>query len=159
MEVRFTKLLYAANGEEAVNIVKGSLLNINRTGSKSSSQRSVLETTAGGEGESDNTVIDMIFMDSIMPVMNGLQATQCIRRMGYINPIVGVTGNSLPEQITEFMDHGATHVLSKPVQFDVLQKLISGMYCRYRYMYPVLLLQYISWRCSVLIMLIFFSIC
>jgi osomolarity two-component system response regulator SKN7 len=67
-------------------------------------------------------------MDSVMPNMNGLQAASKIRAMGYTKPIIGITGNTLPEQIQEFISHGADNVIQKPVNFKILEKIISGMF-------------------------------
>jgi CheY-like chemotaxis protein len=43
---------------------------------------------------------DLVMMDSVMPRVSGLTATQTIRHMGFHGLIVGVTGNVLPEDIT-----------------------------------------------------------
>ena len=78
--------------------------------------------------------ISVIFMDSIMPVMNGIEATAEIRKMGYKGVIIGVTGNVLPEQIQEFVSNGANCVIPKPVNKDALDTKIRGQ----RYMYFVM---------------------
>ena len=71
-------------------------------------------------------IVNIIFMDNVMPILNGLDATRNLRQFGYTNPIVGITGNSLPEQIKEFIDYGATTVVKKPVELDDLVVLIRG---------------------------------
>ena len=63
--------------------------------------------------------IDLILMDNVMPNMSGPLATKVIRSLGFKGLIFGVTGNALPEDITEFIAHGADAVLSKPL--DVLK--------------------------------------
>eukprot|EP01035_Chromulina_nebulosa_P034560 gene34559-biopygen22487 len=42
---------------------------------------------------------DMIFMDNLMPVMNGVQAVRRLREGGYGNLVVGVTGNVLEHDV------------------------------------------------------------
>ena len=37
---------------------------------------------------------DVIFMDNTMPVLNGIDATRQLRKIGFKNAIVGVTANS-----------------------------------------------------------------
>ena len=67
---------------------------------------------------------DFILCDSVMPLMDGPTAVQKIRAMGYDKPIIGVTGNTLPEQIQDFMEHGADEIVTKPVKLAVLKETI-----------------------------------
>ncbi len=61
-----------------------------------------------------------------MPVMNGGEATQIIRKMGYKNPVIGVTGNIMQNDIQNFLSMGATLVVGKPVSMENLEKLMIG---------------------------------
>ncbi len=56
-----------------------------------------------------------IIMDFEMPVMNGPTATGHLRAMGCTVPIIGVTGNLLPDDVTYFKVQGANQVFSKPL--------------------------------------------
>ena len=64
--------------------------------------------------------IDVIFMDSIMPVMGGLEATRLLRsdEVRYTGKIIGVTGNVLGSAVTEFITEGVDIVLPKPLLLD-----------------------------------------
>lgn len=73
-----------------------------------------------------NHAYDFIFMDYEMPNMNGVEATRQIRALGYVGPIIGITGHFLPEQMNSFRDAGATEVLVKPVNIDAIQACITG---------------------------------
>ena len=75
---------------------------------------------------SQDLCYDIIFMDNLMPVMNGGQATQLIRQLGYQNPIIGVTGNIMENDIKNFLDMGATLVIGKPVSMEGLEKILRG---------------------------------
>ena len=66
---------------------------------------------------------DIIFMDYVMPNMNGPTATKKIRDFGYTGPIYGVTGNSLPVDIDAFMNAGATDVIIKPLKKEDLLRM------------------------------------
>ena len=66
----------------------------------------------------------MIFMDNRMPGMNGMDATMEIRQLGYINPIVGVTGDVMDEDMKKFIEIGANGVLGKPVSNEDLQEAL-----------------------------------
>lgn len=67
----------------------------------------------------------LILMDNLMPVMNGLQATAEIRKMGYPFLIVGVTGNVLESDIQEFLSAGADLVLAKPLKTSTMNALFE----------------------------------
>ena len=57
---------------------------------------------------------DAILMDFVMPNMDGATSTKEIRKLGYTNPIFGVTGNTIDTDIDRFMKAGATQVFPKP---------------------------------------------
>jgi two-component system, sensor histidine kinase and response regulator len=52
--------------------------------------------------QSGDVKLSVIFMDSIMPVLSGIEATRQIRKLGYTGIIMAVTGNVLEEQIADF---------------------------------------------------------
>jgi osomolarity two-component system, sensor histidine kinase SLN1 len=74
----------------------------------------------------NSTKISIIFMDSSMPVMTGIEATRLLRQMGYSGPIVGVTGNIMQEDVDLFLSAGANEVIGKPLKLEKLQELISS---------------------------------
>ena len=69
---------------------------------------------------------DAITMDFEMPVMNGPTATGHLRAMGCTAPIIGVTGNMLPDDIKLFKSQGANEVLGKPVSIVKFQELMRA---------------------------------
>eukprot|EP00602_Paraphysomonas_sp_CaronLab_P005235 CAMPEP_0185037546 /NCGR_PEP_ID=MMETSP1103-20130426/32118_1 /TAXON_ID=36769 /ORGANISM="Paraphysomonas bandaiensis, Strain Caron Lab Isolate" /LENGTH=487 /DNA_ID=CAMNT_0027575573 /DNA_START=1011 /DNA_END=2474 /DNA_ORIENTATION=- len=64
--------------------------------------------------------IDMIFLDSVMPNMSGIEACKIIREMGFGGPIIAVTGNIVPEDVEEFLAAGADKLVGKPMKLDTL---------------------------------------
>ena len=68
---------------------------------------------------------DIIFMDNTMPKMNGVEATRRLREMKFSNMIVGVTGNSMDEDLLEFSNCGADLVLTKPMTRACLVTLLK----------------------------------
>lgn len=66
---------------------------------------------------------DVILMDFQMPNMDGPTAASKIRAMGSDAFIVGVTGNLMAEDIRHFKEHGANHVLPKPIKLPDLEAL------------------------------------
>jgi len=58
---------------------------------------------------------DIIFMDHMMPKMNGIDAVKIIRDMGYIHPIVALTANAIHGQEEVFLSNGFNDFISKPI--------------------------------------------
>ncbi|MCL2363920.1 MAG: ATP-binding protein [Defluviitaleaceae bacterium] len=65
---------------------------------------------------------DIIFMDHMMPDLDGIAATQIIRGMGYNEPIVALTANAFSEMAQVFMDNGFSGYASKPIDVNQLDK-------------------------------------
>jgi CheY-like chemotaxis protein len=65
------------------------------------------------------TEFDVILMDVQMPVMDGLTATRHIRALASPRasrvPIIAMTANVLPEQITRCLEAGMNDHLGKPI--------------------------------------------
>jgi CheY-like chemotaxis protein len=75
-----------------------------------------------------NEVFDIIFMDQMMPKMDGMEAVKIIRELGYKAPVIALTANALAGQAELFLANGFDGFLSKPIdlrQMDIqLHKLI-----------------------------------
>ena len=98
------KVIKAFNGEEAVEIFKSS-----KTGE-----------------------IDIILMDVMMPVMDGIEAAQYIRWSNKENakdiPIIAMTANAFTEDRRRVLEAGMNEHLAKPLESDVLVETIAN-YC------------------------------
>jgi len=66
-----------------------------------------------------NKVYDIVFMDHMMPKMDGIEATLKMRELGYKHPIVALTANALVGQSEMFLANGFDDFISKPI--DVRQ--------------------------------------
>jgi signal transduction histidine kinase/CheY-like chemotaxis protein/HPt (histidine-containing phosphotransfer) domain-containing protein len=66
---------------------------------------------------------DIVFMDHMMPKMDGIEATKIIREMGYTRPIVALTANALAGQAEMFLKNGFDGFISKPI--DIRQLNVS----------------------------------
>jgi hypothetical protein len=73
---------------------------------------------------------DIICMDNIMTVMGGIEATKCVRALGFAGRVVGITGNVLKDDVKSFLDAGADLVLPKPVSSADLMKLLQSILVR-----------------------------
>ena len=72
------------------------------------------------ENPDDHVPIDLCLMDFEMPLLNGPEATELIRKIGFTGMIIGVTGNVLEEDVEFFKKHGANDVLPKPISLQSL---------------------------------------
>jgi signal transduction histidine kinase/DNA-binding response OmpR family regulator len=75
---------------------------------------------------------DVIFMDHMMPGMDGLETTNRIRAMGYKGVVVALTANALSGNEEMFKKNGFTDYISKPIdliQLDqILQKYVKNQH-------------------------------
>jgi len=69
-------------------------------------------------------VYDVIFMDHMMPEMDGIEATGHIREHGYTNPIVALTANAMSGQAEMFLENGFDAFISKPIDIRLLDKIL-----------------------------------
>jgi signal transduction histidine kinase/DNA-binding response OmpR family regulator/HAMP domain-containing protein len=80
----------------------------------------------------DGSTYDIIFMDHMMPKMDGIEATKIIRSFGYSKPIVALTANAIAGQAAIFMENGFNDFISKPIDIRqlnmTLNKLIRDNY-------------------------------
>ena len=67
----------------------------------------------------------IILMDVRMPNMNGLQATEKIRGMGYQGIIIAVTANATLEDQTECFEAGMNAFIAKPIVMDTLEATLA----------------------------------
>ena len=71
---------------------------------------------------------DIMFMDHMMPIMDGMEAVKELRTMGYKFPIIALTANAVVGQQDIFIASGFDGYISKPIDIrqlnDVLNKFI-----------------------------------
>jgi signal transduction histidine kinase/CheY-like chemotaxis protein/HPt (histidine-containing phosphotransfer) domain-containing protein len=65
-------------------------------------------------------VYDIIFMDHMMPKLDGIETTKIIREAGYTHPIVALTANALAGQSEVFLKNGFDGFISKPIDIRQL---------------------------------------
>jgi len=70
---------------------------------------------------------DIIFMDHMMPKMDGIEATQIIRSMNYVHPIVALTANAVVGQADVFLSNGFTDFISKPIDVRQLNNILNKL--------------------------------
>ena len=88
------KFLYASDGEQAVNICKS------------------------------NELIDLVLMDIQLPVLDGLEATNQIKKCKPELPIIAQTANAMDDDKSKIIAAGCDDYVSKPInRLELLQKI------------------------------------
>ncbi len=77
---------------------------------------------------------DVILMDIMMPVMDGLEATRTIRSMEredcHTIPIIAMSANAFDEDLKKSVECGMNGHLSKPVEVDKLYETLNAIICK-----------------------------
>ncbi|MDR2731761.1 MAG: response regulator, partial [Fibromonadaceae bacterium] len=78
-----------------------------------------LETASNGfdaiEKVKSGKIYDIIFMDHMMPKMDGIEATRIIRSLNYKHPIIALSANAIAGQAEIFIEKGFDGFISKPI--------------------------------------------
>ena len=68
---------------------------------------------------------DIIFMDHMMPLMDGIEATKKIRALGYEGTIVALTANAIVGNDEMFKENGFDDFLAKPIDISQLNDILN----------------------------------
>ncbi|MCL2276321.1 MAG: ATP-binding protein [Treponema sp.] len=75
----------------------------------------------------DGLEYDIVFMDHMMPKMDGIEATKIIRGLGYNKPVVALTANALAGQAAMFLKNGFDDFISKPIDIRQLNSMLNKL--------------------------------
>jgi len=88
-----------------------------------------VETVSSGfemiEKIKNGKTYDIIFMDHMMPKMDGIEAVKIIREMGYNGLIIALTANALVGQAEMFLKNGFDGFISKPIDSREMNLLLN----------------------------------
>jgi CheY-like chemotaxis protein/HPt (histidine-containing phosphotransfer) domain-containing protein len=68
---------------------------------------------------------DIIFMDHMMPKMDGIETTEKLRKMGYQGAIVALTANALVGNDEMFSKHGFDGFIPKPIDARQMNAMLN----------------------------------
>jgi signal transduction histidine kinase/FixJ family two-component response regulator len=74
---------------------------------------------------SAGNAFDIIFMDHMMPIMDGIETAEKLRSTGYTAPIVALTANALTGNEELFRQKGFDDFISKPVDIRRLNAVLN----------------------------------
>ena len=70
---------------------------------------------------------DIVFMDHMMPQMDGVEATRIIREKGYTGYVVALTANAIAGQREMFLSSGFDDFISKPIDTRQLNTILKKL--------------------------------
>jgi len=73
----------------------------------------------------NGNVYDIIFMDHMMPEMDGIEATKHLRDLEYSQPIIALTANAVAGQADMFLQNGFDDFISKPIDVRQLNMILN----------------------------------
>jgi len=91
--------------------------------------RLMIDTAASGreaiEKVKNGNVYDVIFMDHMMPEMDGIEALNHLRAMGYTQPVVALTANVVAGKSEVFLRSGFEDFIAKPIDIRILTAVLN----------------------------------
>ena len=122
----YGKVLIVDDVESNLFVAKGLMMPFGLTIETADNGAEAVERIKNGE------VYDIIFMDHMMPGMDGIEAARQIHETGYKEPIVALTANVILGQSELFVENGFSGFVSKPIDIQslnvYLMRLIRDRY-------------------------------
>jgi CheY-like chemotaxis protein len=115
----YGRVLVVDDMETNLYVAKGFLLPYGLTIDTALSGAEAVEKIGRGK------VYDIVFMDHMMPGMDGIETTQSVRAKGYTSPIVALTANAVAGQADKFMANGFDGFISKPIDIRELNATLN----------------------------------
>jgi len=72
-------------------------------------------------------VYDIIFMDYLMPEIDGMETTNILRSLGYTAPIVALTASAIMGGAEKFLENGFDDFVAKPIDTAQLDKILNRL--------------------------------
>ncbi len=107
---------------DVVHVVSTSVSSLSSSNSQTDA---LIGTAAAVEQKQPDSPFDLVLMDGVMPVLDGYRATRQLRELGFLIPIVAITGNAFEEDQQRFFDAGVDALLTKPVLFSQLKQSLD----------------------------------
>lgn len=124
-EMRGKRILLVDDEEDIINILKEMLLLLGLEVVVARNGKEALKILSSPEGKK----IDMVFIDWMMPVMDGRETVRAMREKGMDIPVVIVSGY-LDREILDFKSQGLVNeVISKPFKLEKLIRKLNNMVC------------------------------
>ena len=115
----YGSVLVVDDVESNIYVAKGMLLPYGLNIESASSGFEAIDYIKSGK------TYDIIFMDHMMPKMDGIETVKIIRSMGYTNPIIALTANALVGRAKMFLQNGFDSFCPKPIDSRELDMILN----------------------------------
>jgi len=120
----YGRVLVVDDVESNLHVVKGLLKPYELSVDTAVNGQEAIDMIESGE------CYDLVFMDHMMPGMDGIETVLILRNRGYTKPIVALTANAVTGQAEVFLSNGFDGFVSKPIdvrQLDfILKKFVKS---------------------------------
>ena len=117
----YGKVLVVDDVDSNLFVAKGLLMPYGLTVHTAASGYDCIDKIKTGE------VYDIVFMDHMMPEIDGIETAKKMREMGYDQPIVALTANTILGQAELFVAHGFAGFISKPIDVARLNSYLMSL--------------------------------
>ena len=118
------RVLLADDGRDNVRLFSAMLrksgVEVETVDNGQSAVKAIINAHKAGRG------FDVVLMDMQMPVMDGLEATRKLRRMGYAGPIIALTACAMNGDRQSCIDAGCDDYLTKPIDRHTLLASVAN---------------------------------
>jgi len=119
----YGRVLVAEDSPDNQKLIRLYLKNVGLDATIADNGKNAVERALSGD-------FDLVLMDMQMPIMDGIEATQLLRRTGYATPIVALTANAFREDRVRCANAGCNDFLTKPIDrhafYQVLGKYLGN---------------------------------
>jgi len=115
----YGKVLIVDDVESNLYVAKGLMLPYGLSIDVASSGFQAIEKIKSGK------VYDIVFMDHMMPKMDGIEAVRIIRELGYTHTVIALTANAVTGQSKLFLENGFDEFISKPIDIRQLNAVLN----------------------------------
>ncbi|MCL2852258.1 MAG: PAS domain-containing protein [Defluviitaleaceae bacterium] len=117
----YGKILIVDDVETNIYVARGLMTPYGLKVDSSDSGFSAIEKVKSGKE------YDVIFMDHMMPQMDGIETTKRLREIGYTKPIVALTANAVAGQAQIFLGNEFDDFISKPIDIRNLNVILNKL--------------------------------
>ena len=117
----YGRILIVDDVEPNIYVAKGLMSSYELNIESANSGAEAIEKVKSGN------IYDIIFMDHMMPEMDGIEATGHIRDFGYNGSIVALSANAVGDQAELFLQNGFDDFISKPIDIRQLNQMLNRL--------------------------------